>query len=289
MNRKLICFDLDGTLLNSAKQISPLNLQMLVKLNEAGHLTAIATGRLYKSAVKLRNGIPAKLDIICSNGAVVESGGRIIRREQIPPRELALVWQLAQKHDVALAFHSLHAAYLTRLGWTFLMHHFSNVVNQGNLTIRNIHVRDLQEYMRYSPFYINGSVISRRWPDRVAALRRDLEELELFNIEAFAPDNVEIIPRQSNKGTGALLLAQRYGIAQEDIIAFGDSENDLKLIRSAGLGVAMDNACSLLKNHADQCIGDNNSNAIALFLAQRLNLELDERVPDNKAMDLAST
>ena len=83
-NRKLICFDLDGTLLNSQRQVSPLNIQVLQQLEQAGHVVSIATGRLYKSACKIRNMIPTRLEIICSNGAVVENHGKIIRRDQIP-------------------------------------------------------------------------------------------------------------------------------------------------------------------------------------------------------------
>lgn len=272
MNKKLICFDLDGTLLTKSKQISPANIKLLESLHAAGHVTAIATGRFYKSACKVRARIPAHLDIICSNGAVVETEGRIIRREQIPPHELELVYHLANKHDVSLAFDSLYAAYHTRLGWTFLMHYFSNVINHGELNIRNIHVRSLEEYMRYTPWYINGIAISRTNPRRIQNLRKDLEELDLYNIESSAPDNVEIIPRNSDKGTGALILAKRHGIAPEDIIAFGDGENDLKLIKTAGLGFAMDNATPLLKESADYVIGDNDSDTIAHTLKELLDL-----------------
>lgn len=272
MNKKLICFDLDGTLLTNSKQISPANLKLLDCLHAEGHVTAIATGRFYKSACKVRTRIPAPLDIICSNGAVVETEGRIIRREQIPPHELELVYHLANAHDVSLAFDSLYAAYHTRLGWTFMMHYFSNVINHGDLPIRNIHVRNLEEFMRYAPWYINGIVISRTNPWKIQSLRKDLEALDLFNIESSARDNVEIIPRTSDKGTGALILAKRHGIAPEDIIAFGDGENDLKLIQAAGLGFAMDNAAALLKESADYVIGDNNSSTIAHTLKELLDL-----------------
>ncbi len=281
-NKKLICFDLDGTLLTKSKQISATNLKLLESLHEAGHVTAIATGRFYKSACKVRSRIPAHLDIICSNGAVVETEGRIIRREQIPPHELELVYHLANEHDVSLAFDSLYTAYHTKLGWTFLMDYFSNVMNHGDLTIRNIHVRSLEEYMRYTPWYINGIAISRTNPQKIVDLRKDLEDLNLFNIESSAPDNVEVIPKNSHKGTGALILAERHGIRPEDIIAFGDGENDLKMIQTAGIGFAMDNASQLLKDHADYVIGDNDSDTIAHTLKELLDLDSLELSPEHR-------
>lgn len=275
-NKKLICFDLDGTLLNSQRQVSPLNIQLLQRLEEAGHVVSIATGRLYKSACKIRNLIPTELEIICSNGAVVENAGKIIRRDQIPPQILEGLYLMARDHDVSLAFDSLYAVYHTKLGWTFLMNHFSNVINTGNLHIRNIHVRSLEQYMKYAPFYINGIVISRTAPDKIVGLRRELEALDLFNIESSAHNNVEIMPKGSNKGKGALILAERHGIYPEDIIAFGDGENDLKLIETAGVGIAMGNASDLLKSRADLIIGNNDSDAIARTLENLIGITLDK-------------
>lgn len=270
--KKLICFDLDGTLLNSKKQVSARNIDLLRRLTDAGHVVSIATGRLYKSACKVRDLIPAPLEIICSNGAVLESGGKIIRRDQIPEKDLETVYHLTREHDLSLAFVSLYAVYHTTLGWTFRMSYFSNVMNKGSLKIRNIHVRNLNEYLRYAPFYINGIVISKTRPERIESLRRELEALDLFNIESSAPDNVEIIPRHSNKGTAALQLARRHGIAREDIIAFGDGENDLKMLQKAGVSIAMGNACDDLKQIADLVIGNNDTDAIALTLKKLLQL-----------------
>lgn len=277
--KKLICFDLDGTLLNSQRQLSPINSEVLQNLEKAGHVVSIATGRLYKSACKIRSLIPADLEIICSNGAVVEAQGRIIRRDQIPLELLRDLYPLAREHDVSLAFDSLYAVYHTKLGWTLMMNYFSNVINKGSLHIRNIHVRDLDEYMRYAPYFINGIVISRTGPDKIAGLRRELESLDLFNIESSAHNNVEIIPRDSNKGSAALLLAQRHGIYPEDIIGFGDGENDIKLLETAGIGIAMGNAPDVVKRRADLVIGNNDSDAIARTLETLLELKLTHSLP----------
>lgn len=273
--KKLICFDLDGTLLDQEKQISSTNLKMLEKLNAAGHVVSIATGRHYKSAYKVREMIPANLEIICSNGAVIESGGKIIRRDQISPNELEMVYHVTQDHDLSLAFLSLYSVYHTTLGWAFRMDYFNNVMNKGSIKVRHLHVRNQAEYMRYAPFYINGIVIDRTHPERIEHLRRDLESMNRFTIESSAPDNVEIIAKTSNKGIAALKLAERHQIAPEDIIAFGDGENDHKLIQTAGVSFAMANACELLKEEADYVIGHHTTNTIAHTLGELLNLPLE--------------
>lgn len=273
--KKLICFDLDGTLLDQEKKISSTNLNMLEKLNAAGHVISIATGRHYKSAYKVREMIPANLEIICSNGAVIESSGKIIRRDQISPNELEMVYHLTQDHGLSLAFLSLYSVYHTTLGWAFRMDYFNNVMNKGSIKVRHLHVRNQEEYMRYAPFYINGIVIDRTHPERIEHLRRDLESMNRFNIESSAPDNVEIIAKTSNKGIAALKLADRHKISPEDIIAFGDGENDHKLIQTAGVSFAMANACELLKEEADYVIGHHTTNTIAHTLGELLNLPLE--------------
>lgn len=272
--RKLICFDLDGTLLDQDKQLSAANLKMIRQLNDAGHVVSIATGRLYKSACKVRHLIPAWLEIICSNGAVIEKGGKIVRLDQISVEELELIYHMTADHGLSLAFLSLYSIYHTTLGWAFRMGYFSNVINKGPLMIRNMHVRDREEYMKYARFYINGIVIDRTHPERISALRRDLEALDRFTIESSAPDNVEVMARTSNKGIAALELARRHNIAPKNIIAFGDGENDHKLIQAAGLSFAMANACELLREEADYVIGHHTTDTIAHTLSELLDLPL---------------
>ena len=86
--KKLICFDLDGTLLNSQRQISPLNIEVLKSLDQAGHVVSIATGRLYKSACKIRHAVPTKLEIICSNGLLSNPAEKSFAVIKFRPRSL---------------------------------------------------------------------------------------------------------------------------------------------------------------------------------------------------------
>lgn len=268
MTRKLICFDLDGTLLNSRKEVPPENLAALEKLVELGHIVSIATGRHYKSAYKVSLNLPHGVEIIASNGAVVSKGGVIIRREMIPAAELVDIYHLTEDYGLNLTFDSLYAAYHTRLGHALKYSYFMNVLNKGPIYIRNVHIKSLEDYERYMPFFINAIVISKKHPDRVARLRLDLEKADRFNIESSGADNLEIIPRSSDKGTGALVLAEHYGIANTDIIAFGDQENDLKLLRVAGVGVAMGNASAYLKAHADLVSDTNDQGGIPKALRE---------------------
>ncbi len=251
MDKKLICFDLDGTLLDSKKRIPVENYDSVKRLMDAGHIVTIATGRLFKSALKVSKRLPEGVKIIASNGAVVFDGNKVIRREHLPHHELIEIYELARDHDLNLTWNSLYAAYHTKLGPAFKYSYFMNVKNNGDMRIRNVHVRNIEEYKRYMSHFINAILICKTDPFRISDFRTKLEALGKFNIESSGHDNLEIIPMNSNKGTGALFLADRLGIKREDIISFGDQENDLKMIQISGIGVAMGNASEEVKAHSD--------------------------------------
>ena len=74
---------------------------------------------------------------------------------------------------------------------------------------------------------------------------------------------VEIITKGINKGLAISWLCDRYGIPIEDTIAIGDSENDIAMIKTAGLGVAMGNAMPLVKQSADYIADTNDNDGVA--------------------------
>ena len=85
-----------------------------------------------------------------------------------------------------------------------------------------------------------------------------------------APFYLEIIPSAINKGQGVLDTCAALGIDPSEAIAFGDAENDIPMLRAAGIGVAMANAATAVKAAADYVTLSNNDDGIAAALAQFL-------------------
>lgn len=275
MKKKLICFDLDGTLLDDYKRVPPNNIKAIEKLHKEGHIVSIATGRLYKSAAKVRKLLPPGVEIIASNGAVVEKAGKFISIDRISPEEHSLIFDLVTGEGFPLTFDSLYAAYHTSFGTCIKFNYFMNRISKGDLYIKNVHTRNKEEYMKYAKYFVNGIIISKNRPAGLKKLRQKLEEMNLFNIESSGYDNVEIIPYGIHKGVGAEILAEYHGIDKEDIIAFGDAENDLKLLKSAGISVAMGNASDEVKMHTtmitDSNLNDGIPNALEKIFGIRIN------------------
>ena len=97
---------------------------------------------------------------------------------------------------------------------------------------------------------------------------RITEEYEQFSFVSGGVGNIEIMDRAVGKGTALLELGRLLGIAQEEIMAVGDSENDLDMIRKAGLGVAMANGEEIVRRHADVLTLSNDEDGAAAAIEQ---------------------
>ena len=116
-----------------------------------------------------------------------------------------------------------------------------------------------------------------RWPDKVekfSTLYRSLEDRDAVwqavaqqfpdvEITTSIEKNLELNAPGVNKGTGLMMLARRLGLRPDQVMACGDSGNDLEMIRRAGLGVAMGNSTRPVLEAADYVTLDNNHDGVA--------------------------
>jgi hydroxymethylpyrimidine pyrophosphatase-like HAD family hydrolase len=81
---------------------------------------------------------------------------------------------------------------------------------------------------------------------------------------------LELTRKGVDKGSALQAVLKHYGIAREEVVSFGDNQNDIELLRSSGLGIAMGNAHPKLKEVANQVIGPHSSDAIARYVGEKL-------------------
>ena len=112
------------------------------------------------------------------------------------------------------------------------------------------------------------SVEPSRLPDVKKQIAAFLPE-ELTVVQT-APFYLEIIPSCINKGQGVVDTCSALGIKPEETVAFGDAENDIPMLKTAGVGVAMGNAAISVKTAADKVTAGNNNDGIALWLEKNL-------------------
>ncbi|WP_054634948.1 Cof-type HAD-IIB family hydrolase [Thalassobacillus sp. C254] len=269
MDRHLIVLDLDGTLLTDNKTISKRSLHTLREARKAGHAVAIATGRPFRASQMYYQELALDTPIVNFNGAFVHHPADYSFKGRHSPLDLNVAQTII---DTCQAF---------------------NVQNIMAEVVDDVYVHDYDEQfvdlfsMGTSPAaYGNLKHILDKDPTSLLVYPKEKEDAEhlqslLGNKHAKgvhqrswgAPFHMlEIIKTGNNKAAGLELVTEYCNVSMENVIAFGDEDNDLEMIEEAGIGVAMGNAISDLKNIANEVTLTNEEDGIALFLEDRLSL-----------------
>ncbi|MDR1516354.1 MAG: Cof-type HAD-IIB family hydrolase [Synergistaceae bacterium] len=263
---KLIATDLDGTLLDSTGKIPERNLRTLREAMAKGIATTICTGRMFVSARRFAEQIGIKIPLICYNGAM-------LRR---PDGEL--IWHLTL--GVELARKVLDVCLKRKV-------HIQSYVDD-ELYVRDADAEVFQEYKRH--FGVTGKVIGDDIfnppvnPTKLLAMTEDEETAlsimkemkDVFGDDLYVTRSnanfVEMMNPSVNKANGLRKLAEEIGVDMADVLAIGDGENDVEMIKSAGVGVAMGNGAERIRAAADYTAPTNDEDGVA-WAVERCALE----------------
>jgi Cof subfamily protein (haloacid dehalogenase superfamily) len=272
MKIDLLAFDLDGTTLNSSKEISRLNRETFKKAHQAGIHLVPCTGRslshISDALTSLLNelGFNAFPYIITDNGAQAYS---------LPRKELLLTKNI----DEAAALEVL-AASRNYLATTYCSFGAEGAMdNKGKVWENDIGKAMIAAYKEtwYIPIVDVEPLI--RWNCGVVKFslnfytekefRRGLAEFsKMPNLALSSGDtnNIEIMPSGISKGETLRFISEHSGIPMERILAIGDNYNDLDMISAVGFGVAMGNAIPELKEKARWITATNDEDGLALAI-----------------------
>lgn len=238
---KLFVTDLDGTLLESAKDVTAENIKAIQLAVDSGVIVTIATGRMYKAALPVAKALGVNVPIITYNGALIKSAaGEVLASDYLDAETVKEVinycrskqWYLqlyshdelyfASYDDYAKGYEQAQAIKGHLVGWDGLKKRTDNVCKLLSITDNadetNARVAELNE----------------RFADKLQAMRSNAHY-------------VEIVKSGVSKAAGLKKLAGILGIAIEDTMAIGDGDNDLPMLKAAGHSVAMGNAVPAVK------------------------------------------
>lgn len=243
----IVCFDLDGTLLNNATDtIAPTAMEAVKRLKER-HVVAIATGRDMDSHYSARYRDLVQPDaIIHLNGTKVTAGGEVLLEHYMDEAFLRTLFAYAQAHDYC----------------------FGTTIGQDDFyTSPHKKVEADQVYNRFirRNFRPVSELFERKLKVRAVSYAGNLA-VEQKTIEAQFPKirligfasgwGADVVEQGFSKAEGLSLLCRHYDIPMKQTVAFGDSLNDMEIVRAAGIGIAMGNAVPELKAVADHVTDD---------------------------------
>ena len=265
---KLLAVDMDGTLLNSEKKVSPLTVAALTKLAGRGVYVVTSTGRGraevndYPDVIKLMN-----YGVLNSGGLLFDfvrdepiaihavDDATILKLIDFGLEERAMIHFLTTKKSVA---READIQDMAAFDMAIYFDMFNRICERCD---------DFKGYVHAHP----GEVIKVNLYHRDAASRdRNLARMRDLNLsisfaEAF---NLEAAPANITKASGLVELCKFLKIDVAEAVAIGDAHNDREVLQVAGLGVAMGNASDEIKNLADLVTLDNDNDGVAAAVEQ---------------------
>ncbi|WP_034550611.1 Cof-type HAD-IIB family hydrolase [Carnobacterium funditum] len=258
MEKKMIFFDIDGTLLNHEKNFLPNTKKALDKLKEEGHEVVIATGRNLYLAKSVIDDLGFNNYILC-NGAVGYFHNELVYENRLDQSELKRLIKIADALNHNIIYES--ADMLKRRSEKNDIRMITAMKSVGSST--PLYDRD---YHLTNPIY-QGLIF---YTDEEKNAYEN-GQFPKFKFIRWHDSGVDIVPHDGSKAHTVLDFAKKQGFAVEDTIAFGDGLNDLEMLTEVGIGVAMGNALETVKLKADKITKSCNEDGIYLAL-QELNL-----------------
>ncbi len=250
---KLIALDIDGTLLSSQLTVLPKTKAALQSVAKNGHHVVVASSRPPRSVRNIADGL--ELD----SSVLISFGGAYILENQHVLFEQALSASLAQTIIERVRNAALHASLYSAENW---------FVEQDDLW-----AAQEATIVGFTPTLV-GDLLHHMTNVHKVLVMGDAEKIATFQTELLAsgleidavrskPTYCEVNPFGIHKASAVELVAKHFGLSLADVIAFGDGENDLTMIREAGVGVAMGNAVESVKAVAKRVTKSNDEDGIA--------------------------
>lgn len=266
---KLVSMDLDETLLTTDKVITESFESFVKKLKSNNIIPVVATGREYYSAHKFV-GNNVDIDLICNNGNVIRDNltGKVHYVNPISEEDLKSVMSFDDNDRV---FTSLHIERDDGIDLVYKKKNFTNF--EGTYVDafrgRNLGLDDFDN-LEGNPLSI---VFAGSHDDLVGLRNRMRDEIsDRFNFHIMKIRRepkwmLEVLQKSGDKFYGVKKYAEIRGIDLKDVAAIGDDSNDVMLIKSVGLGIAMKNGVERLREAADVVSDfDNNSDGAVKIL-----------------------
>lgn len=263
MSYRVIALDLDGTLLDNQKRILPESLEVLQQARQQGVKVLIVTGRHHVAIRPFYQALELDTPAICCNGTYLYDylGKKVIESDPLTTDAASqIIQRLADTNihrlmyvDDAMLYDNQETIART-LQWSNTL----PVDLRPNLLQVDDFNQAMHDYKSIWKFALTT-------PDRneLHEFTQSIEKDLGLECEWSWEDQVDIAQSGNSKGKRLKRWVESQGLSMQDVLAFGDNFNDLSMLTTAGLGVAMGNAVDEIKQQATLVTRDNTQPGIA--------------------------
>lgn len=257
-NFKMICLDIDGTLLNSNHEITE-NVKEAINIvaNEKKIPVILVSARMPKGITFLQRELGIEQPIICYSGALIlDKNNEVLSKEFIEVSKLENIYKLVGENNIHMSLYKDNEWYIEEMDyWAKQESEITNIIPK---------VANFNELIE--EWEIEGTgpnkILCMANPDEINFLKENTKTSDL-NIYPSKPTYLEIMPTNASKTSAINVLQKKFNVEKSEIIAMGDNYNDIDMLEYAGIGIAMGNAPEDVKKHANDITSTNNEDGVA--------------------------
>ena len=267
MDIKLIASDMDGTLLNAQSELTPRTIRALFAAADRGIYFVLASGRMARAMRPYAERLPMNAPIIASNGALIYDlrTGETLYEVNLNQRDAT---------DALTALEEMGLYVQSYIGDDY---YFERETEFGLNYARAVAVEGLCAGTKLSQFRTDEILKLLVIDDPVRI--RELQPLfakkfgDRMHVTISRPWFLEFTHLAAEKGRALAALAEKLGVSRERIAAFGDAQNDMSMLRYAGVGCAVKSAAPEVLAMADQIVPGHDEDGVAAWIEERIGTE----------------
>ncbi len=263
---KIIAIDLDGTLLNDELEVSKANIDAINQAISMGYHIVVCTGRPYNGMKHFIESFQYPIDrpfyLILGNGTSIRQGPELsaLYEQKLPEETLESALKIFHDYpNSSLKLAGLNDFYFYGVVDESIPEILIEDARKNRMQVDPIHLYELNAQLNFNKLmFMAEPQILDEWEEYL----NDIFSEKAETVRS-TPIIFEILPKDTNKGTSLIWLANHLGISKDDIGVIGDALNDLSMFEIAETKIAMANAHEKIKKMSDIIVSSNNESGVA--------------------------
>ena len=267
---QMITLDMDGTLLNEDKVITTACKEAMHKAKEAGKYIVIATGRAISELEDYREDFADVHYIIAESGALLYDWQKqaVLAKDCFREEDVEALYALSLQQDILVQWFVDGQAYVNE-NQVHRMADYEMGIYQSLFDVASIGILDMDAFVKEHKTNVEKINLYHRTVENRGVTFEKVQEMDVDKVFAEIT-SIEFSPKGVHKGNGLLKLCEYLHVDVKETISVGDSYNDMKILETAGLAVAMKNSKEEVLAMADVVVADNDHDGCAEAITQYL-------------------
>ena len=285
---KLITIDLDGTLLNRYGEVTEYTKDIIKKTTNKGILVVLASGRISESVLTIAKEIGADKYYISGNGSVLYDMQKdeILYENYLTKEKVLEIIELCDKNSIYYNIYTENAVLAKSLNYNVAFYNYENTKKSSDKKTDINIVEDMYNYIRNSNLnkFLKITICDENKIVFSSILRKikNISDIDVLEVSHMSQKKIktgtkevevgyfytEVSSKNVDKWFAIEKVMELENIKKEEVMALGDNNNDIVMIKNAGLGVAMGHSNEQVKKVADYITVDNNEDGVAKAIEQ---------------------